>query len=82
MEDFATRVQRLRASLKDARGHWRGVSQAEFAARFGLSVGAVRDAEQGRVLPSRALRVLLTVFELDPQLAEKAALLTNDRMQR
>jgi DNA-binding transcriptional regulator YiaG len=48
-------------------------SQLEFAVRFGLSVGALRDAEQGRGRPSKAMRVLLAAIELDPDLIEKAA---------
>jgi hypothetical protein len=38
----------------------RGCSpQAYWAARYGLTAGAVRDLEQGRVLPSRAVVILL-----------------------
>lgn len=41
-----------------------GLSQAEFAARFGFSVAAVRDWEQRRRHPEQAARVLLMVIEL------------------
>lgn len=44
-----------------------GLSQAAFAARFGLPVGTVRDWEQRRVLPDRAARVLLTLIARDPE---------------
>ena len=50
-----------------------GLTQAAFAERFGLSVGMVRDVEQGRVKPSRALRVLVEVIDANPTGAELAA---------
>ena len=50
------------------------LSQQQFADRFGLSVGALRDVEQGRVRPSLALSVLLEAIALDPALVTKAAL--------
>ena len=50
-----------------------GLTQAAFAERFGLSVGMVRDVEQVRVKPSRALRVLVEVIDANPTGAELAA---------
>ncbi len=44
-----------------------GLSQGAFAARFGFSVGAVREWEQGRRRPEQAARTLLLVIEHDPQ---------------
>lgn len=49
------------------------LSQAAFAKRFGLSVGMIRDVEQGRSRPSRALRVLVELIEHDPATVAMAA---------
>jgi len=49
------------------------ISQAAFAKRFGLTLGAVKDQEQGRHEPSRAMRVLVAAIELNPGLIERAA---------
>lgn len=38
-----------------------------FAEKYGLSYGAVRDQIQGRVLPSRAMVVLMHAIETDPR---------------
>ncbi len=50
------------------------LSQKQFASRFGLSLGSLRDVEQGRVRPSLALSVLVEAIVLDPKLIMKAAL--------
>lgn len=50
-----------------------GLSQAKFAATFGLDKSAVEEWEQGRRNPGRAARVLLRVIELDPDVAKRAA---------
>ncbi len=42
------------------------LTQAEFAARFGLSLGTLRDWEQGRKQPEPATRTLLFVIEQTP----------------
>jgi putative transcriptional regulator len=42
------------------------LTQEEFAARFGLPLGTVRDWEQGAHRPDRAAQVLLTVIARDP----------------
>jgi len=49
------------------------ISQEAFARRFGLTLGAVKDQEQGRHEPSRAMRVLVAAIEMDPELIERAA---------
>jgi len=49
-----------------------GVSQAEFAARFGFSVRTVQEWEQGRALPDRPARILLRVIEKSPKAVERA----------
>lgn len=43
------------------------LSQERFAARFGLSVDAVRHWESGRRQPEAAARALLTLIAADPQ---------------
>jgi len=50
-----------------------GLSQQQFAKRFGLSVGALRDVEQGRVRPSAALSVLIEAISIDPAMMSTAA---------
>ena len=42
------------------------LTQEEFAARFGLPLGTVRDWEQGAHRPDRAAQVLLTVIANNP----------------
>jgi putative transcriptional regulator len=42
------------------------LTQEEFAARFHLPLGTIRDWEQGAHRPDQAARVLLTVIEKDP----------------
>jgi putative transcriptional regulator len=49
-----------------------GLSQPAFASRFGFSVGAVRDWEQGRRQPDPAARTLLVVIEHDPEAVTQA----------
>jgi putative transcriptional regulator len=44
-----------------------GMSQERFARSFDLSVGTVRDWEQGRSLPDRPARVLLKLIERNPK---------------
>lgn len=51
-------VGKVRESLK--------MSQAEFALKFGFSLGTLRQWEQGRRHPDGAARVLLTVIKRDP----------------
>jgi putative transcriptional regulator len=47
------------------------LAQPEFAARYGLSVGTVRDWEQGRTVPDRPAQVLLRVIEAAPDLVQR-----------
>lgn len=49
------------------------IDQPTFAARFGLSFGSVKDNEQARCQPSRALKVLVAAIEMDPAFMERAA---------
>lgn len=58
-------LRALRATL--------GLTQKAFADRFGFSLGAVRNWEQGRRLPDRSARILLRLIEHDPDTAAKLA---------
>ena len=49
-----------------------GLSQAGFAARFGVSPATVRNWEQGRRRPEGPARVLLTIIDREPQAVERA----------
>lgn len=49
-----------------------GLSQAAFAKRFGFSVRTVQEWEQGRALPDRPARILLSVIEKSPKVVERA----------
>lgn len=60
----AERVLALRKRLR--------LSRQKFAERFGLDVRAVQDWEQGRRVPNRAARVLLTVINHDPDTVVQA----------
>ena len=48
------------------------LSCREFADRFGLDARAVQEWEQGRRVPDRAARVLLTVIDRDPEAVVRA----------
>ena len=48
------------------------LSQSAFAARFGFSLAAVRDWEQGRRRPEKAARILLMIIARDPKAVERA----------
>ena len=54
----AERIVALRRRMK--------LSRRQFAERFGLDARAVQDWEQGRRVPDRAARVLLTVIDRNP----------------
>lgn len=49
-----------------------GLSQDLFAKRYGFSVAAVRDWEQGRRLPEAAARTLLIVIDKDREAVDRA----------
>jgi putative transcriptional regulator len=49
-----------------------GLSQAEFAARYGFMTSAVREWEQKRRRPEASARVLLTVIEREPEAVRRA----------
>jgi putative transcriptional regulator len=60
----ALSVRRIRAGT--------GLSQDGFAKRFGFSVGAVRDWEQGRRTPERAALAYLRVIQREPDAVMRA----------
>jgi putative transcriptional regulator len=49
-----------------------GVTQEEFALRFGLDVAALRNWEQGRTRPDTAARSLFRVIAREPAAVERA----------
>ena len=60
----AEQVRALRARL--------GLSQAQFAHRFGFTVDTVQQYEQGRRVPSGPASTLLRVIEADPEAVMRA----------
>jgi putative transcriptional regulator len=48
------------------------MTQEEFAAKFHLPLGTIRDWEQGAHRPDKAAQVLLTVIEKDPDAVARA----------
>ena len=58
------RVRALRARL--------GLTQAQFARRFGFTLDTVQQYEQGRRRPSGPASTLLRVIEADPDAVERA----------
>jgi putative transcriptional regulator len=49
-----------------------GLSQEEFAARFHIPIGTLRDWEQGRAEPDQAARAYLTVIASAPEIVSNA----------
>jgi putative transcriptional regulator len=49
-----------------------GISQEDFAARYHIPIGTLRDWEQGRAVPDQATRAYLTVIARDPEGVRKA----------
>jgi transcriptional regulator with XRE-family HTH domain len=56
-----------------------GISQEVFAKRFGLTLGVVKDLEQGRTQPTSAIKVLVTAIEMDPLFVAQAAAISATR---
>jgi putative transcriptional regulator len=63
----ARRVPTVRALRKRL-----NLTQEEFAARFHLPLGTVRDWEQGAHRPDKAAQVLLTIIAHDPDAVARA----------
>ncbi len=71
----ATDAQLARARRVPSVGALRkrlNLTQEEFAARFHLPIGTVRDWEQGAHRPDKAAQVLLTVIARDPDAVARA----------
>ena len=49
-----------------------GLTQEEFAARYRIPVGTLRDWEEGRAEPDEAARAYLMVIAREPELVRKA----------
>ena len=49
-----------------------GLSQAAFAARFGINRKTLQDWEQGRFRPEPMARALLTIIEREPEAVRRA----------
>ena len=49
-----------------------GMTQENFAIRYGLTLARVRDWEQGRSAPDGAVRAYLKVIEKEPEAVERA----------
>ncbi|MCC6776460.1 MAG: helix-turn-helix domain-containing protein [Hyphomicrobiales bacterium] len=49
-----------------------GLSQEEFAARYHIPIGTLRDWEQGRVEPDQAARAYLKVIAREPETVRHA----------
>lgn len=75
---FALDLFQLRWKMRRP-GNWKPMNQAQFAERFGLTFGMVKDHEQGRSKPSRPLKVLVAAIELNPSLIARAAKIAGER---
>jgi putative transcriptional regulator len=49
-----------------------GLTQEDFAARFRIPLGTLRDWEQGKSVPDQATRAYLTVIARDPESVSRA----------
>jgi len=49
-----------------------GMTQRQFAARFGLKLDSLRNWEQDKRVPETSARVLLTVIDLEPEAVKRA----------
>jgi putative transcriptional regulator len=72
--EVSVRVTRVRVPVVDVRAVRRrlGLSQSEFAAKFGFPPGTLKNWEQGRTQPDRPARVLLAVLAKHPGAVEDA----------
>jgi DNA-binding transcriptional regulator YiaG len=72
LADLGIRAMPIRspkANVKKVREHF-GLSQAEFAVRFGFEIDTVQNWEQGRNAPDQATQLLLRVIEAFPEEVE------------
>jgi len=73
-EDVAARVSTVHVPTTDVRALRRklGLSQSEFAAKFGFQPATLKNWEQGRTRPDGPARVLLAVIARHPDAVEDA----------
>jgi putative transcriptional regulator len=73
-DDVPVRMTAVHVPATDVRGVRRklGLSQLEFAAKFGFQPATVRNWEQGRTRPDGPARVLLAVIARHPDAVEDA----------
>src|ERR1035441_884468 len=71
-ENVPVRVTTVRVPTTDVRALRRrlGLSQSEFAAKFGFQPATLKNWEQGRTRPDGPARVLLAVIERHPEAVE------------
>jgi putative transcriptional regulator len=62
--DVTERLRKMRAKL--------GLTQEQFALRFGFDLDALQNWEQGRRKPDRAIAAYLRVIARDPETAARA----------
>ena len=73
-KEAPVRVTTVEVPMVDVRALRRklGLSQSEFAAKFGFPPATLRNWEQGRTRPDRPARVLLAVLARHPEAVEDA----------
>lgn len=74
-EDVAVRVTKIEVPDEiDVRAIRKnlGLSQSEFARRFGFAPGSVKNWEQGHRRPNGPARVLLKVIDKEPEAVNRA----------
>ena len=73
-QDVAVRVTTVEVPVIDVKTMRRrlGLSQADFAAKFGFQAATLRNWEQGRTYPDGPARVLLAVIAKHPEAVEDA----------
>jgi len=73
-KNVPVRVTTVQVPMIDVRATRKslGLSQAEFAARFGFQPATLRNWEQGRTRPDGPARVLLAVIARHPEAVEDA----------
>lgn len=73
-EDVRARVTTVQVPTTDVRAlRMRlGLSQAQFAAKFGFQTATLKNWEQGRTRPDGPARVLLAVIDRHPDVVEDA----------
>ena len=75
------RVTTVEVPMPDVRATRKrlGLSQAEFAARFGFQPATLRNWEQGRTRPDGPARVLLAVIARHPEAVQDALRMASPR---